>query len=132
MKSKLPRHPRMISFLLNEYRWIIPSLLITQPVLRDMKENLSETRSSFLSTFWMTMIMYPLFSFGEGARIIGSGITTAKNKVKLNQDIDQNINFKHQFSDIRAGLKILSESKKTLFRQSGNMRNGYYFFRRVS
>ena len=68
-----------------------------------------------------------IISFGKGAEIIGSEEMSPDNKEKLNQAIDNKIDFHHQFSDIRAGLKLLSQSKDSLFRSSGNLRMAIVF-----
>jgi hypothetical protein len=64
-----------------------------------------------------------LIAFGDGARLDTSvTIHDAQDKLAFKQVVQHGLTFRENFSDIRAGLRVMADKAQTLFRPSGAVR----------
>ncbi len=69
-----------------------------------------------------------LVSFGKQAATTGPVLITGKeSKKSLQDDVERTIDFSQQYSDIRAGLQLLAQSKEALYRSTGSLRSAILF-----
>ena len=64
-----------------------------------------------------------LITFGVDARLAASvPIRAVQDKVAFKKVVQSDVTFRENYSDIRAGLRVMAENVQTLFRPSGAMR----------